>query len=387
MRKKPLLTARRISGPVILFLLPIVVCCWENVLGAEVPPFTATGKVATRSFDGSPTNVIFELQGDFVFQYSNGWWRVRTTYRSGFLPGTKRDEVQLAGTVLDCSRIEDGVRLFLTSEKHLESTNKTPVPMATAVPLSFPPPEHMVLLLPWLALCPSPELPILEKGLIRRFGVSQRMNDPRNRASYRAAYRGDESQFISELQITNPGVIFVRGGDVQPFSKPFDSGFLEFSYEVSAWTNFGKLPFPKVSVLHQYWPAHRAKTVQDVDLAARSSLEVLAISPMEPDTMETPAKLIASDIRLNGTSTNSPVSYTVINDRWQSATNAKLKRLSSLELKPQARGTFSKQTRRWVMLGLLLATMAAATYLIIEFRSTKTKKSNSRARIAGGRLG
>jgi hypothetical protein len=147
---------------------------------------------------------------------------------------------------------------------------------AVACPLPFPPPGRISLFAPWLALCPRPELPLIDSHRMHRF-VNGPVCEadilllPENQGYYQISYLGTEKQFLAELTISNNGVSVVMGvgadgqpvPEIQALPNSYKSGFLQYRYQVLETTNMNGILFPLHSIYDVFdpdWsdPSHRA---------------------------------------------------------------------------------------------------------------------------------
>lgn len=344
---------------------------------SNIPPFTAKGTVQTESFsyaDGS-SNVVFKLKAAFVFSYSNGWWDVRSTYEGGSHAGV--EDTSLQNTILDCSRIPDGIRLlFLTGKSAQNITNGEPLPVAKAIPIAFPPPENAVLFLPWLTLCPDPELPWVQGNVIPRLTNSRLLSDSRNRGYGRTTYI-ETNTFLSEFDITNMGVTLTFAGGLMHYTKPFDLGFREFAFHVLDLTNMNGMSFPLRSVLYRFIPSPEGRSPEDVEVYSITHLD---IQSLEAGTfpLDNPKVVFAMDARPPGLASNATVNYMVKDDRWTSLTNAKLTRLANYTktLKPgtpvESASVGTERIVIWAFVVCNLAGLILITSLVV--RKTKQQK-------------
>lgn len=363
------LTLTRIRSYFVILLIAILLFNYGVFARSlEVQQFEAKGSVTTISFEQGTTNSIFELQAEFTFQFSNGWWRVESLYKSGKFPGVDSERFRESGVILDCARVPDGVRCFTTTKASKNSPGGSEiVPPATALPIFFPPPEDMVLFLPWLGLCPSPELPLIDDEFMRRFSASHRINDPENRATYSMSFLDAKSFVLGELQITNLGFIFIRDGGTAPLPQPFDSGFMEHHYLVADTIEYNGSKFPRRGVLKKYWPRRSAKQFSEVDIVGLSTFEVESIAPLSNSTPSS-TKILVADYR---TKTNQAVGYLVVNDKWMAANDPKLKRYSNALDSENLNSIQSRNPPVWIVRSLFAASILAS--VVILFRIVRKK--------------
>ena len=319
-------------------------------MGSDLPAFSAVGTVLNEVYQqaglSSPT---YSLEESVCFSYSNGWWRVQVKYKNGALPGVS--PLFLAGNITDCERIPGGVR---TVTMRLPQKVKGDLWLpADAEPIAFPPPARNNLLICWLSLCPNPQLPFLNDTMMRQLVSTEFLRDPQNEGFYKLRY-GPNNRFVSELCITNNGVIVVGHGRTMKLAPPFDRGHLGLEYRVLETTNWNGISFPLKSILRKYVAMPGATTPDQVyaatvtrfgiesfrlgiarpaiDLAQPTRLEkvwaeIVSGAPSPVQTLlpkPSSVHLVANDHRLVKTPVGEPTTYQVTGDQWLAATNAAL---------------------------------------------------------------
>jgi hypothetical protein len=286
-----------------------------------IPPFVAEGRLLTQEFR-TDTNFNYRTDANVVFLFSNGWWQVeaRFTYLGQANP-----------VVLNCMRIPDGTRSYIIFEG---STNKGLTTVANACPMDFPSPGRAELLVPWLALCPQPDLPLIDNKRMRRFinlpdCRPNVFNAPQNEGFYQAAYLAPENAFLSDLIITNNGFgielnVHKSGaedtGEIMRFGPPFDNGFTEMQYQVIESTNLHGVAFPIRSICKRFTPNWERKDPNDLRVAVQSELTVTRISFAEKEMagrIVAPSRMLALDARPGARS-----NYLVEDDQWKPAKRA-----------------------------------------------------------------
>jgi len=292
-----------------------------------VPPFVVEGRLLTQEFR-TDTNLNYRTDASVVFLYRNGWWRVQARYSYLHL-------ARGITNVADCMRIPDGTRSYLIFEG---STNQGLTTLATACRDAFPIPGQAELLVSWLALCPRPELPLIDSKRMRRFlnlpdYRPQIFNAPQNEGFYQASYLGPEHAFLSELVITNNGFglelnVHKSGvedpGEILRFGPPFDNGFTEMQYRVIESTNLQGIVFPLRAVCERFTPNWGGKDRNDLRVSLQSELTVTKISFSAKDRtgrFVAPSRMLAEDIR-PGVS----VSYLVRDDQWKPVADPEIAR-------------------------------------------------------------
>jgi hypothetical protein len=215
---------------------------------------------------------------------------------------------------------------------------------ATAYPLRHPHPSHIVLLDAWLALCPRPELPIVDSGRMRLFlhmvpdDDAFLWRDSRNVGGYDASYLEPANAFLSSLSITNDGIglhqdwrngrpefSFVR------LNPPHQNGWLEFAFQVLAATNHQGIAFPSRAFVRRMVPgawtgsSTPLRTVVSTDIDLMSVGDLSARGVVE---MTIPSVIRAEDLRPPDLPKYRAVSYEVTNDLWRSVSDPELTRLA-----------------------------------------------------------
>lgn len=310
-----------------------------TVKDSGIPPFvfTAEGRLLTQGFWPTRTNRNYQTDASVVFVYSNGWWQVQATY--SYLHLTNQSEM-----VQNCMRIPDGTRSFVLFKNRTSAGLTT---MANASPDFFPITGKTELLIPWLALCPNPELPVLDRKRMRRFinlpdYRPNIFNAPENEGFYQMEYLAPENVFLSELVITNNGFDIELNVEKDPLedkgkmlrvTAPFDNGYTEFRYKVIESTNLNNITFPVRSVCERFYPYWGEKGQNDIRIRLRSELTVTKISFPAKDVehrIVAPSEMIATDDR-PGVS----VTYRVHNDQWKPISDPEIARLARQNRKNQ----------------------------------------------------
>jgi len=216
------------------------------------------------------------------------------------------------------------------------STNTGVTTVANAGPIAFPPPGKTELLVPWLALCPHPELPLIDGKRMRRFinlpdYRPNVFNARENEGLYEARYLAPESAFLSELVVTNNGFSIELNmnktsgedeGDIRRNPPPFDNGYTELQFKVIESTNLNGITFPIRVVCKRFTPNWGGKDRDDLRVWLQSELTVTRISFAEKDVarrIAAPYEMSAEDAR-PGVS----VSYLVHDDRWKPVSDSEI---------------------------------------------------------------
>jgi hypothetical protein len=184
------------------------------------------------------------------------------------------------------------------------------------------------LFLPWLSLCPNPELPLVNSNLIHVVFRREFFENPKNEGGFRATYIEPGRQFLSELIITNNGTIFLSDGNTMEYPEPYKNGFVGFLYKVLETTNVNGISFPLSAVLYEFSPLPNGKSPEDTYPAVFAQLNVQQIDVGGRHLTLTPvsANVVALDKRLslpNGMTMN----YGVTNDQYYALTNKRMQQL------------------------------------------------------------
>lgn len=347
----------------LLSLLAMEALLVIHLSGSPIPPFLAKGTVDTRLFR-TTTDLFFKQEAHFVFQWSNGWWQLEVAFDS---------PPELSGSSMNCKRIRDGVRVVDITA----TTSTNALPVAVAYPIPFPPPERPILLVCWMALCPYPELPLLDGNRTRRLIASQFHDDPRNQGRFLVQYADPANTFLSEFTIYNNGIRFFREGRTTHYPHPFQDGFREFEFRVLDRTNLGGLPIPTRATLALLSPALAADSVDDLYASAEAKFILEDIhnsnGPLKAaDTI--PARMFALDGRFKDLAENVSVNYRVTNDSWLSVTNHNLKQLASVFRAANAR---KARNTPWVARLVMVAFFLAPGVLALSRLRRKHKQSTN----------
>ena len=299
--------------------------------------FTAAGFVSTESHQ-SPvaTNRVFKSDGKVLFSYSNGIWWIQYYYQhQEFPPGFPSSTGHLA-TIKDDKRIPDGMREIVTFPPWTNRVEPPNVrPFATVTSDTFPDEGERGLFLPWLALCPSPELPLVGSNSIRTIFMSRNLftnlANPENSGGFKATYIEPERQFLSELIITNNGTMFLSSGTTRRWLEPFNNGFVSFSYKVLETTNVNGILFPLSAVLYEFMPLPDGKSAEDTYPAVIAKMEVeqVDIGGRELKLLPVPTNIVAMDKRLS-LPKGRTINYSVTDDQYYALTNSRLEKLATI---------------------------------------------------------
>ena len=291
---------------------------------STIPPFVAEARLLTEQFRPD-TNLAYKTAADVVFLYSNGWWQVEARYRY-----QNRD---LGLIVENCMKIPDGTRAFVFFESN---TNQGSATMATACARSIPTPGRKELLVPWVALCPHPELPLIDGKRMQRFisildDRPKIFNAPQNEGLYELKYLAPENAFLSELVVTNNGFSLELNvtrspledeGEISRYPSPFDNGYTELRYQVVESTNLNGIKFPLRAVYTTFSPNWGSKNQNDLRIATQCDLRVTRISFSEKDRIgrfTSPPRMIAEDTRAGVA-----INYRVQDSEWKSVSDPEI---------------------------------------------------------------
>jgi hypothetical protein len=345
-----------------------------------IPQFIAEGTISTKSFR-SPfaTNYMGRVDGKVLFCYSNRIWHVQFIPQYTYpIPIKKGDEA-----VEDWKPIPNGTRqvVIFNNRTNIMASNGVPVrPFAEAITNTFPTASKKGLFLPWLSLCPNPDLPVIDSNSIP-FNFQPRFSaHPQNKGTFRAIYLEPQNEFLGQLDITNNGIAFDIGGSAFEYQTPYNKGFREHSYRVLETTNYQGITFPIHTVLYGFSPLPNGKSSDEIYPSTVTEFYIqkydftcsnLALVPV-------PNFLVALDYRL--TTSDAHANYDVINDQWASVTNGRLQQLTKAIEKAAARRDISaKDNRIWKRLVIItLFLVAVVAPIVFVFRSATKKQNNKK---------
>jgi hypothetical protein len=354
----------------------------------NIAPFTAKGTVLMEVFQkagGTNASLRLKIENEVFFAYSNGWWRLELEYKSGNLQTNAAvpkgvPSEQLSGNLVDCKNIPDGVRYVITRRNAPDSIGVTNIlKTACLEPTKFPPPEMPDLFVCWLALCPNPELPVIDGSKMRRLISSGFLKDSENRGEYGLKYIAPDNAFLLELCITNDGMVPMHDGSLMKQPAPYDKGYREFEYQVLETTNWNGAVFPLRSVLHKYVPLPNGSSREDLFSAVvvRLNVESIQAGFERPEVDLTKSMFMAKDNRLPHLPGRQPIRYAATNDQWVAATNPALVRLAAAyNSAPNGSVVDLTAKRRHVMVVVMGALTLAPLAILIRFRTTK--KNNTK---------
>jgi len=305
----------------------------ELTANEGIPPFTAEGLVSTevRRIPLN-TNSVLNSDGKFLFSYSNGIWQIQFTYLHQDYPPQLSFLAGRLPAMTDDKRIPDGIREIIFPDKtnSVTADGRRISPSSIVRSDKFPSIGSHELFLPWLSLCPNPELPLVSSNLIHFIFQPELLDNPKNEGGFKESYIGPENQFLSELVASNNGTMFLSDGTTMDYSEPaLANGFVEFSYKVLETTNCQGIIFPLNAVLYQYIPLQSGKSPEDLwpEIITKLSIEQIDIGGHKLSLKPVPARVVALDQRL-GLKNGLTMNYDVTNDQYYSLTNSRMEQLA-----------------------------------------------------------
>lgn len=298
--------------------------------------FTARGVVSVVAhMHPGDTNYSISSDGDVLFSYDHGVWQVQFTFRHSAHLGYTNVYDGVPGTVTDEKRIPNGMRTIYTfpSQPGIDAATTAKVkPSAMVTTNHIPDVGSQEVFLPWLSLCPNPELPLLGSNLIHRWVQIVQQNELTATNHYQARYLEPANQFLGELIITNNGTEFTSDGKSFELPKPYDAGFVGFAYQVVATTNCEGIMFPLETVLTQFSPMPAGKSREDLHptVVSRLKLEQIDVGGKKLSLIPVPHSVVALDSRSPVLKNHMTMNYEVIDDQYYDLTNAQLKRLENM---------------------------------------------------------
>ena len=293
-----------------------------------MPPFTVAGWCSSKFYSNPlDTNDFGTEEGTFLFSYSNGIWQVQFAYQDfQYPPGLKAylaknaiSSQSLKGQMTDDKRIPGGMREIITfppNPNEIKPPNLRPA--ASVTTNTFPVIGMHGLFLPWLSLCPNPELPLVGPHLINFFQPSR----------FAAHYITPDKTFLSELVITNDGTMhFINGEAIGTtnWPTPYQNGFVESIYEVLERTNCQGINFPLQTVLYQFCPQPNGKTRDDLFtvVTTRLTVQQIDVGSRNLSLAPVPKLMEALDYR-PGFSNDLSMNYDVTDDKYVALTDTNL---------------------------------------------------------------
>jgi hypothetical protein len=343
----------------------------QTVSASDLSTFTAEGTLVTEIFQNAKLPIPTARSEESVtFCFSNGWWRIELKYKSGFDPYIPPSSLE--GKIDTCETLKEGVRV-LTGFAVLPKPDAWQSADVFATP--FPPPELVNLLTCWLTLCPNPVLPIISESRMRRFVSSEFLRDQANEGQYRLSYLPG-NVFISQLDITNNGLISTSLNKTGRLNPPFDKGHLELEYKVLETTNWGGIEFPCKSILRKFVPMSEGSDANSLLVCLESQLKIDSFQAdiVKAQIDSNKLKLLAYDNRMAKLPEQQPVTYIVTNGNWPDPTGKALLQLAHAQYdlalpKPLKQGSGRKKTTL-VLIALILGPVVG---LMLYIRDKKQK--------------
>jgi hypothetical protein len=316
------------------FAFSLLQVCAEGT-NLFIPSFTAEGSLSTSIFASDGSSLVFQDEGKFLFDYSNGVWEIQITPTNTALGNIKGiDKKTFTKTIINCKRIPDGIRYFVVRAVGQSNQALNSVPQAIVEPIPFPPPDKWGLLACWFSLCPRPDLPIISSLQVRRFLLVNLFKNPNNLGDYSLAYLEPEHLFLSKFSITNDGTAFLSETERIKLGPPFENGYEELAYEAVKVTNVNGFAFPAETLLSGFAPRVRAKDRYDIYQKAVARLTVEKVdfgaTANTKTDFATQQKLVALDRRASDLPNGESAPYFVKNDQWVSHTNREIALIAAL---------------------------------------------------------
>jgi hypothetical protein len=314
-----------------LLMLHLIVPLTTFAAGSQpnVPPFVATGSLTVERLQPTDTNWVSETKGRFAFSYTqSNIWQVQFTYEH-FLDHSVPTASDPTGRMIDFLRISGGTRFFIGEETNVHTAmlrGQHWMPSATTSPLPFPTMALQATFVPWLALCPQPELPFVDAGHIRFNFTPEYLNDPRNAGEFAMQYLNLKTGILARLDVTNNGLIFQHNESPVQLPEPYKEGYEQFSYLVLETTNFSGITFPLEAVFRQFAPLPAGKSRDDIYPAVVTHMKINQIDTISRALTLTPIPGVieALDSRPTGLVGGITVNYLSTNDSWLSVTDKQL---------------------------------------------------------------
>lgn len=346
----------------LLLVIAMALLCWSPSINASEQRFSFRGVLKSDVFAPDEGRPIVSTECEFTVNVSNRTWEIELVYN---MPS------ELKGTRESCKRIPDGIRLRHTSAANIDRA----LLAARALPIAYPPPDKTPMMLCWLCLCPLPELPVLDKGTMRRFISLHETEADQNKGFYSAEYLSPDLQFLSLLTITNDGLVFATDEKAHKYPEPFSSGFVEFRYALTSMTNLGSTPVPLRATLRRYSPKPGGQTLQALYTRVDSSLLVTSVSSLEePSSEQWPSAYIALDQRPKDLPLDATVNYMVTSDAWRSVKDKSIQRMAQIT-REAYRLKQPQHSKAFAVLVLGLMVIPVIVYFLVRsIKSTKKQR-------------
>lgn len=366
-------------------IILVLLVSGSNILaGDSIPSFTAEGELTCERLGPSNTNSLSKMDGKVLFSYCDGIWQIQFIYSNYYNPVSKASNKRV-GAVIDCKSIPDGIRQIITLPSNtngIENETKQKIPSATTQATPFPLMSQQELFLPWLSLCPNPQLPIISSNLIHFDFRPQFLNNSKNEGGFNLNYIEPEKNFLSELTVSNNGTLFQSDGSALDLPAPYQNGYPQFSYKVLEVTNCDGVNFPLKTVLYQFAPSPTSKSSEDLYSAIISRLNIkqIIIGGQPLHIIPVPTNLVALDGRPTGLHNGLTVNYEVRNDQWSSLTNRRMEQLANF-FRHQSFNKVKeedKHSRNRIVVVSVLAGITLIPLILAYFTGKKNKKQKTK---------
>lgn len=357
-------------------LVCIIFCGTSQIFANETNsglfPFSIKAIVSADIYRRpNQTNPSDSVQSSVSFSWSNGIWQIEQVSTSvpKFVTAARGTNVSPL-RIMNCKRVPDGVRYYTLFTNATTQAADDTVPIVKVIPTPFPPINFREQLLSWLAFCPNPELPVVSSNKIQRFTSQLHLNDADNIGDYHVSYMDTNGFFLSELSISDSGVVKHLDGTTRRRDPPFADGFIDFRFRTLEVTNVNGVLFPKRAKLELLSPLPNAKTQDDSWPMLACSLEVEQVDCDEVNFKSPNLTFFVSDDRIPKKPGLLPLRYIETNDVFVSKTNKRLVALASIpEGKPliKNKGAMSKLSLvRWILLTVAIAPLVIVICLKIK---------------------
>ncbi len=240
------------------------------------------------------------------------------------------------GTVYDCRRIPDGIRLIISAPPQPGAPAVRPdtVPAAEVYAAAIPPPEIPGALIAWLAYMHPPQFETNGTTPRRFLAVRDRTYESKdNKGRLALEWANSSKTILRAATMDNLGVAATPDG-FKRLPAPFSAGFTEFAFEVRLLTNSMGADVPAACVVRLFAPHPNPSAVEATYVNWQETLVLKSIRQATAlgagSALAPQSKVIALDHRFAGVPKEASVNYAVTNDVWRSATNAELQYLAKV---------------------------------------------------------
>jgi hypothetical protein len=343
----------------------------------ELFPFSVEAKISTDFYHSPNQTTPYDtLQSSISFSWSNGLWQIEQATESipKFVRAARGTNVT-ATRIMNCKRVPDGVRYYSLFQNSANEAAKGHLPVVEVIPTAFPPINFREQLLSWLALCPNPELPIVSSNQMQRFTSQRRLNEADNVGNYHASYLETNAFFLSDLSISDNGVIKHLDGTVRHREPPFAEGFIDFHFRTLETTNVNGVLFPKRAELRLLSPLPNAKNQDDSWPVLVCSLNVEQIRSENVEFQSPKLNFFVRDSRIPTKPGLIPLRYIVTNDVFAPKANKRLIALASIKEKnlPAKNGSahIKQLVIRWVVVCVAVLPLIVAVWFKLKTTNKK----------------